>query len=137
MKTRLSRHKKGKLGGYLIGKKHKDGGIPLVNKSNPNQKIEVEGGEVIITAPAVTDNKVRTLTGTNREILSQINVSGGGVSFAKGGKLPRRIKCTGRMYNYGGKIVSDYDIVKSCGCKHSGIKKEKGGSVDPVQKRQD
>jgi hypothetical protein len=124
------KHKNGKAGGYLVGKKHSQGGIPIVNTDNPSQKIEAEDGEVIITAPAVKDNKVRVLKGTNRQILSQINQLGGGVSFAKGGEIPKSIKCSGRKYEYGGKIMTDYDIVKSCGCKHSGKKMGKGGSTD-------
>jgi DNA repair protein RadC len=123
------KHSNGSAGGYLVGKKHSQGGIPVVNKNNLNQKIEVEGGEVVITAPAVADNKVRTLKGTNKQILSQINVTGGGVSFAKGGVMPQKIHCNGTRYNYGGKIMTDYDIVKSCGCSHHGKNMAQGGNI--------
>jgi len=56
---------------------------------------------------------------TNREILSRINESGGGVSFADGGDIPESIHTSGKEYAYGGKMVKDHDIVSSCGCKHT------------------
>ena len=46
------------LGGYFVGKLHKDGGIKMVNKST-GQPLEVQGAEVIITAPAVNDQTKR------------------------------------------------------------------------------
>lgn len=70
-------------GGLAVGPSHKEGGIPGVIKHN-GQAIEFEGEEVIITAPAVLDNKKREFEGkmlTNRQILSHINRSGGGVAF--------------------------------------------------------
>lgn len=99
-------------GGYLSGPKHSDGGIPGVNKST-GQHIEVEGGEVIITAPAVEDNKKREFEGemlTNRQILSRINQSGGGVSFEDGGEI-KSCKCSGKSFRYGGAMLTDYDII--------------------------
>jgi hypothetical protein len=53
----------------------------------------MEGGEVVITRDAVSDSTKREFEGkymTNREILSSINVSGGGVAFAEGGETPER-----------------------------------------------
>lgn len=107
------KHNQGSAGGYLVGKKHSEGGIPGVNKST-GQHIEVEGGEVIITAPAVDDNSKREFEGemlTNREILSKINQSGGGVSFADGGTITS-CKCSGKSYRFGGALLSDFDIIK-------------------------
>jgi DNA polymerase III sliding clamp (beta) subunit (PCNA family) len=49
---------------------------------------------------------------TNREILSTINEKGGGVSFAKGGDVPQSIKHTGASYKYGGKTMTDHEILK-------------------------
>ena len=49
---------------------------------------------------------------TNREILSTINEKGGGVSFAKGGDIPKNIKRTGASYKYGGKTMTDHEIYK-------------------------
>jgi hypothetical protein len=47
---------------------------------------------------------------TNKEILSKINVSGGGVSlYEDGGKVGCSF-CTGKKYKYGGEMVSDYQI---------------------------
>jgi hypothetical protein len=73
----------------------------------------MQGGEVVITAPAVSDQTKREFEGkmmTNREILSEINSRGGGVSFANGGDVPAKLKYTGASYNYGGKTMSDHDI---------------------------
>jgi hypothetical protein len=106
------RHNQGSAGGYLVGRKHSEGGIKGINKAT-GQPLEVEGGEVIITAPAVQDNTKREFEGqqlTNRQILSKINVSGGGVSFADGGAVSS-CRCTGKAYRYGGETLSDYQIV--------------------------
>lgn len=107
-------HKAGAAGGLLVGNRHSEGGIKAVNKSN-GQPLEMEGGEVVITRNAVSDETKREFEGemlTNREILSRINQSGGGVSFAEGGDIPEKCACSGKTYNYGGKVRSDYDIVK-------------------------
>jgi hypothetical protein len=108
-------HNKGTLSGYLVGKTHAEGGIKAVNKST-GQPLEMQGGEVVITAPAVSDQTKNEFNGkmmTNREILSQINVNGGGVAFAKDGmEIPKRIKRTGASYKYGGKTMTDHEIYK-------------------------
>jgi hypothetical protein len=107
-------HNKGTLSGYLVGRTHDEGGIQAVNKST-GQPLEMQGGEVVITAPAVSDQTKNEFNGkmmTNREILSQINVNGGGVSFAKGGDIPKNIKRTGASYKYGGKLMTDHEIYR-------------------------
>ena len=120
-------HDKGTEGGYFVGKLHKEGGIKGINKST-GQPIEVQGGEVIITAPAVADQTKREFEGemlTNREILSKINEKGGGVSLENGGE----IYFNGSSYNYGGKTMTDYEIMQSmsdCGCEDE---YKKGGVV--------
>lgn len=104
----------GGAGGYLVGRPHSKGGIKAIVKST-NQPIEVEGGEVIITKPAVEDRKLREFEGemlTNRQILSRINQSGGGVEFADGGEVPHQMNLSGKIYKYGGKTMSDREIVK-------------------------
>ncbi len=124
-------HDKGTQGGYFVGRLHKEGGIKGINKST-GQPIEVQGGEVIITAPAVADQTKREFEGqmlTNREILSKINEKGGGVSLENGGE----IYYTGSSYNYGGKTMTDYEIMQSmndCGCEHD---YNDGGKVDLVK----
>ena len=121
-------HDKGTQGGYFVGRLHKEGGIKGINKST-GQPIEVQGGEVIITAPAVADQTKREFEGemlTNREILSKINQKGGGVSLENGGE----IYYTGSSYNYGGKTMTDYEIMKAmngCGCEDE---YEDGGEVE-------
>jgi hypothetical protein len=107
-------HNKGTLSGYLVGKTHAEGGIKAINKST-GQPLEMQGGEVVITAPAVSDNTKNEFNGkmmTNREILSTINEKGGGVAFAKGGDIPKNIKRTGASYKYGGKTMTDHEIYK-------------------------
>lgn len=108
-------HNKGTLSGYLVGKTHAEGGIKAVNKST-GQPLEMQGGEVVITAPAVSDQTKNEFNGkmlTNREILSQINVNGGGVAFAKDGmEIPKSLKHTGATYSYGGKTMTDHEIYK-------------------------
>jgi hypothetical protein len=108
-------HDKGTMSGYLVGKLHKDGGIKAVNKAT-GQPLEMQGGEIVITAPAVSDTTKREFEGkmmTNREILSAINEKGGGVSFAEGGEVPERFTPNGASYNYGGKTMTDHEILKA------------------------
>jgi ppGpp synthetase/RelA/SpoT-type nucleotidyltranferase len=117
-------HSSGNAGGMLVGKRHSEGGIKAINKST-GQPIEMEGGEVVITRNAVSDNKKRSFNGkmmTNRQILSEINQSGGGVSFADGGEIPDNVKfdCNAQ-YEYGGKTMCGKDLAK---------KMAKGGAVD-------
>lgn len=105
----------GKKGGYFKGRSHAEGGIKAVNVDT-GQLIEVEGEEVIITKDAVNDESKREFEGemlTNREILSRINQSGGGVSFEDGGELKgSSCGCSGKKYNYGGEVLEDYHIIK-------------------------
>jgi len=114
-----------KQGGYAFGRSHKESGIKAINKAT-NQPIEFEGGEVIITKPAVEDQELREFEGemlTNREILSRINESGGGVSFAeKCAEIPTEISCYGKYFKFGGENLTDYEItqkISSCGCNHN------------------
>ena len=49
---------------------------------------------------------------TNREILSKINESGGGVKFADGGEMEHSTcGCSGKKYKYGGETLEDYVIL--------------------------
>lgn len=126
-------HDKGTQGGYFVGKLHKEGGIEGINKAT-GQPIEVQGGEVIITAPAVADQTKREFEGqmlTNREILSKINEKGGGVSLEDGGE----IYYNGSAYNYGGKTMTDYEIMKAmngCDCEEE---YKNGGNVNDYQNK--
>jgi hypothetical protein len=102
-----------KEGGLFVGQSHSDGGIKAYNFST-QQPIEVEGGEIIITKKAVDDGEKREFEGemlTNKEILSRINESGGGVSFADGGEI-HGCGCSGKKYNYGGETLEDFMIIK-------------------------
>ena len=97
----------GKKGGYFKGRSHAEGGIKAFNVDT-NTPIEVEGDEVIITKKAVRDPKKRSFEGqmlTNREILSKINQSGGGVAFDKGGETE---DCGCNEYESGG--TADIDL---------------------------
>jgi hypothetical protein len=110
-------HDKGTMSGYLVGKLHKDGGIKAINKAT-GQPLEMQGGEIVITAPAVADTTKHNFNGkmmTNREILSKINSDGGGVSFADGGDIPAKIHTTEKEYEYGGKMVQDVEIARRLG----------------------
>jgi len=111
-------HASGDAGGMLVGKRHSNGGIKALNKST-GQPLEMEGGEVVITRDAVSDNKKRSFNGkmmTNRQILSAINESGGGVSFADGGQVPNDVQfdCNAE-YEYGGKTMCGKDLAYALG----------------------
>lgn len=130
-------YKDGSMGGYAVGNLHSQGGIKGQVKGG-GQKVEFQGSEVVITAPAVADNTKHEFNGqmlTNRQILSRINEGAGGVSFEKGGDIPKTITCTGKKYTYGGKLATDSDIVSGCGCKHEQAKMEKGGEIENKELR--
>jgi hypothetical protein len=114
----------GKVGGWFVGKTHKEGGIKGVDKTS-GQPIEVQTGEVIITAPALADQSKREFQGkmmTNRQILSKINSDAGGVAFAEdGAEVSSKMLCNGGSYSFGGKMMSDKEIaeeINKCGCEH-------------------
>ena len=101
----------GSMGGFLVGRLHKNGGIKAVVKGT-GQPIEMQSNEVVITSPAVADTRKREFEGemrTNREILSKINSDAGGVKFDEGGEIKQKNKTTNyitykdkynRKYNY-------------------------------------
>lgn len=69
-----------KTGGRITGPSHKKGGVPF----------EAEGEELmIINKRSAKDNRVRTITGTNKQIASKVNEFGGGVTFAAGAKVKK------------------------------------------------
>ncbi len=114
-------HDEGTLGGYLVGQLHKENGIKAINKST-GQPLEMQGGEIVITAPAVSDNTKREFDGkmmTNREILSKINSEGGGVSFADGGDIPVKINVSDKKHFFKGKKVDDIEIAQHLGYNSS------------------
>ena len=102
-----------KKGGLFVGQSHANGGIKAYNVST-NQPIEVEGGEIIITKRAVADGSKKEFEGqmlTNKEILSKINESGGGVAFKDGGEI-HGCGCSGKKYKFGGETLEDYMIIR-------------------------
>ena len=121
------KHISGNAGGYLVGQRHSEGGIKAINKST-GQPLEMEGGEVVITRNAVSSSEKHEFEGqmlTNREILSKINESGGGVSFEDGGEI---CHVCDAEYNYKGKKMKDVDILKEMA---------KGGEIDDILKSVD
>lgn len=70
-------------GGEINGPSHAQGGVPF-------NTAEAEGGELaIINKRAASLSDVYTVTGTTKQIASQINEAGGGKRFAIGGKLSK------------------------------------------------
>ena len=116
-KQGLHEHKDGKVGGYLVGRKHTHGGIKAKNVDT-NAPIELESEEVVITAPAVKSSQKHEFDGqqlTNLEILDRINVSGGGVGLMERGgtvKDTYTIHCCGKTFKYGGRDLTDREILK-------------------------
>lgn len=104
-------------GGLTVGKSHAEGGIPMTVKDT-GQKIEVEGGEIIINKKSASDTKKHTFDGqklTKCEIASKINESdGNGVKidcdsiegkkykFERGGKTQQLNELFEDYYKRGG-----------------------------------
>lgn len=67
-------------GGIFVGKSHAQGGIDITIPET-GQQIEVEGKEPLIPSEALQDQTIKTYTGTNFDILNQINTSMGAKSI--------------------------------------------------------
>lgn len=88
MKTKKTNE--GRDGGLVDGDFHSDpsGGVKTVITDAGNKPLLVEKNEVVIKKEAVQDPNVRTITGTNKEILHKINTSAGGTPIlAEGGQI--------------------------------------------------
>lgn len=97
----------GKKGGVLVGKKHSEGGIKAI-VTDVGQQVELESEELIVNAKSSTSNKVYTVTGTPKEIVSAVNsVDGNGVVIKNGAIL--KDHQTGRVVKMeqGGSITSE------------------------------
>jgi hypothetical protein len=135
-------HDSGNAGGVLVGKRHSDGGIKAINNST-GQPLEMEGGEVVITRNAVSNPKKYQFQGkdmTTREILSKLNVDGGGVSFAEGGDVPEKMNCNCDKMDFGGTTMSIQDFVNRSDSEYqterlkAGIQKERADHYDTLSK---
>jgi hypothetical protein len=77
----------GTKGGLLNGASHAAGGMPVV--VDGNREIEVEGNEALIAEEAVNCDCTHTFEGksgmTNKQILSELNIDGGGVEIKRSG----------------------------------------------------
>jgi hypothetical protein len=116
--ARLTRNNDGKIGGYLVGRRHKTGGIQA-KQVETGKPIELESDEVIITRRAVLSPEKHEFDGqqlTNLEILSQINQEGGGVALMEqGGQVPDPClcRCGCRMHSYNGyQSISSRNILR-------------------------
>ena len=135
-------HDSGNAGGVLVGKRHSEGGIKAINKGT-GQPLEMEGGEVVITRGAVSNPKKYQFQGkelTTREILSKLNVDGGGVSFAEGGDVPDKMNCGCDKMDFGGTTMSIQDFVNRSDSEYqehrlkAGIQKERHDHYDTLSK---
>ena len=121
-------HDSGNAGGVLVGKRHSEGGIKATNNST-GQPIEMEGGEVVITRGAVSNPKKYSFDGkdmTTREVLSKLNVDGGGVSFAEGGDVPDKMKCGCNSMKLGGDTMSTQDFINMSENEYQDIRLKEG-----------
>jgi hypothetical protein len=103
----------------------------------------MEGGEVVITRGAVSNPKKYKFNGnemTTREILSKLNVDGGGVSFAEGGDVPDKMTCGCDKMDFGGTTMSVQDFVQRSDSEYQedrlrmGIEKERKDHYDTLSK---
>jgi hypothetical protein len=98
-------------GGKLGGRKHSEGGNPILDGSG--RKIaEIEAGEGIVNRKSMVDRKKYTVSGTPSQIASRINSLHGGVNWDQGAYLapqwrtisPQRMNFSAmkKMYASGG-----------------------------------
>jgi len=69
---------KGLKGGLVGGKSHAENGTKAIIIDDSNKPIELEAGEAVVKKSALKDKTVKTLTGTNAQILNLINTRAGG-----------------------------------------------------------
>lgn len=101
-----------KDGGVVVGKRHSEydenGSGEKFLVESTGQVVELEGGEGVLCEESMSSDKKFNFDGksmTGREIASYLNHKYGGVEFAKGGEVDKKID----------KIVADKHV---CGCKH-------------------
>lgn len=78
----------GSMGGRLIGRSHKDGGIDGILRST-GEKILLEGNENVLTKKVNEIKDYYACVGTPGGIASSLNVIGEGVSFDDSGSCRR------------------------------------------------
>ena len=101
-----------KDGGVVIGKRHSEydenGSGEKFLVESTGQVVELEGGEGVLCEESMSSDKKFNFDGksmTGREIASYLNHKYGGVEFAKGGEVDKKID----------KIIANKHV---CGCKH-------------------
>jgi hypothetical protein len=101
-----------KDGGVVVGKRHSEydenGSGEKFLVESTGQVVELEGGEGVLCQESMSSDKKFSFDGksmTGREIASYLNHKYGGVEFAKGGEVDKKIE----------KIIADKHV---CGCKH-------------------
>ena len=78
----------GAKGGLIEGASHAEGGVTFTSRQS---NIELEGGEGVINKRTMQSKDVISVTGTPRQIASQINsMNGYGVAFSRGGVVVPR-----------------------------------------------
>jgi hypothetical protein len=89
----------------------------------------MEGGEVVITRGAVSNPKKYSFDGkdmTTREVLSKLNVDGGGISFADGGDVPDKMNCGCNSMKLGGNTMSTQDFITMSENEYQDIRLKEG-----------
>jgi len=156
---KLIAHNDGDLGGIFVGKRHSEGGIDGINKAT-GERIEVEGEEIQLNSKAVSDSTLKEFNGkkmTNREILSHLNVEGGGKSFKMGGEIEEKLEkgasvkndgkgnpieysggeviltrgavSSDKKYEYNGKMMTTREIASDMNVSNGGVSFASGGNI--------
>ena len=113
-------HEDGSKGGLMVGKRHSEGGIQMDNTST-NQKLEAETGEVLLTNKINNSSKTYNLDGkelTAKQVASTLNSQAGGVKFRSGGTIGANNKPSERQYKFGGKMMTDQQILSEIAKDH-------------------
>jgi hypothetical protein len=135
-------HKQGNAGGFLVGKRHSEGGRTAV-VGDEKKPIEMEGGEVVITRGAVNNPIKYEFDGkkmTTREILSELNYRGGGVKFMDGGNIPEKLNLGQDDIMINNNLYTPAQFVKNSEKEYQekrlkdGIEKEKKDHYDTLSK---
>ena len=106
----MNKNVDGSKGGFLIGDSHDEpsGGIGAV-VAGSDQKILLEGNEVILNKTNMASNKEYTVSGTPKEIASAINsVDDNGVVILHGAEMTDHSTGETKIMERGGYIEGSY-----------------------------
>jgi len=132
-KKRIHRTSCGCNGGLIEGETHENGGVEGVVVTDEKSPVELEDQEIIVNAETSTSDKLHEFDGeqkTPREIISDLNVEGGGVPIYKqGGVIREDLLLDEKDYKYLAEQIEKISIFGETGTGVGLGNTNKGGEI--------